>query len=140
MLSVAAFSLNAIPVDNTISIVLNILTSEPITSNDLTESLALVNGLTANLVIIDATTGINDAKENMIKVYPNPATDKLNVEVSVTSKVQMLDINGKQVIAEQNVNANQKHSIDVSDLAPGVYMLKIYNDKFVNTKKVVIRK
>jgi hypothetical protein len=140
MLSVAAFSLNAIPVNNTISIVLSILTSEPITSSDLTESLALVNGLIANMIIIDATTAITDAKENMIKVYPNPATDKLNVEVSVSSKLQMLDINGKQVIAVQNVNANQKQTIDVSNLAPGVYMMKIYNDKFVNTKKVVIKK
>lgn len=140
MLSVAAFSLNAIPVDNTISIVLNILTNEPVTSSDLTGTLALVNGLAANMEIVDATTGTRDYNETMVQVYPNPASSILNVVVSADSKIELSDLNGKLLVAEQNVNANQKHTIDVSNLANGVYMIKIYNDKSVTTKKVIIRK
>ncbi len=139
-LLVSSYSLESIPTSNTASIVLTLATATPITSSDFTEILALVNGLTANMVIIDATTGIGEQKEAMIQVYPNPASDILNIEVSEDSKVQLLDLNGKQVVAEQSINANQKKTIDVSNLSAGVYMVKIYNDKFVSMKKAIIRK
>ncbi len=140
LLSVASFSLNPIPTQNTISVVLNLTTVHAITSNDLTGTLALVNGKFANMVIIDATTGIVDTKEANIQVYPNPTSNVLNIEVSKNARIQLLDLNGKQVVAEQNVNANQKESVNVSNLANGVYMVKIYNDEFVTMKKVVIKK
>lgn len=139
-LSVAAFSLNAIPVDNTISIVLNVLTNEPITSEDLVGTLALVNGLAANMDIIDATTGTGDYNQTMVNIFPNPTSDKLNVQVSVDSKMQILDISGKQLSAEQTVNANQTHTVDVSNFAAGVYMVKIYNEKSVSMNKIIVRK
>jgi hypothetical protein len=141
MLSVAAFSTSPIPTDNTVSLTLTLIGVETLTSSDLTGALALVNGQAANLIVIDATTGVpSETKENMVQVYPNPTSDKLNVEVSIDSKVQLLDVNGKQVVVEQNVNSNQTQTIDVSNLAPGIYMVKIYNDKFVSMKKVVIKK
>ena len=101
----------------------------------------MINGQAANLIVTDATTGIPGSIEaTTVQVYPNPASDKQNVEVSVKSKIQMIDMSGKLVVVEQYVNANQKQTIDVSKLAPGDYTIKIYNDKFVKMQKVVIEK
>jgi len=140
LLLVTSYSMSPMPTANTANMILTLNGVSSISRTDLTEALSLVNGLAAHMVIIDATTGITDSQiENSVQVYPNPASDVLNVQVSVDAKVQMSDLNGKQVVAEQNVNANQKQTIDVSALAPGVYMVKIFNDKFVSVKKVIIK-
>ena len=140
-LSVAAFSLSSIPQQNTASLTLTLTGLDAVTSSDFNGTLALINGNLATLRVVDANTGIEgNTNDNMVQVYPNPTSDKLNVVVSSNAKVQLLDLNGKQVVAEQNVNANQKQTIDVSNLAAGVYMVKIYNDKFVKMQKVIIKK
>jgi hypothetical protein len=140
ILGVASYSLKTIPTENTISIIFSLTGAENLKSNDLISNLAMVNGKVAKLVIIDAAAGIDDSKQNMVKLYPNPATDKLYIEVSVASKAQFIDLTGKQVIPEHAINANQSEKINVSNLAAGIYMVKIYNDKFVSMSKVVIQK
>jgi len=78
--------------------------------------------------------------ENSINIYPNPAKEQLNVEVSENSYIQMFDLNGRQVIAEYTAIANQKQTIGLSGLSNGVYFVKIYNDKLIKIIKVVVAK
>jgi hypothetical protein len=102
---------------------------------------AYVNGNPANILFTSPTSGISDnVKDQNIEIYPVPASDKLNVLLSENSKIQMFDLNGKQVISETSVNADQKQVIDVRTIANGVYMMKVYNDRFVKIQKVVINK
>ena len=131
---------NSIPTANTIAnISINGIASLSI--NDLIGVVSKINGKDAKLTVVDVTLGVPEqSKDNMVKVYPNPASHIVNIETSVDSKIRMYDFNGKQVVSEQNVNANQQESIDVSKLVPGVYMIKVYNDKFVKMQKVVIKK
>ncbi len=102
---------------------------------------AYINGSPAIIKLTSPTVGIatNKAERN-VTVYPNPTTNILNVIVSEDSKLEMLDLNGKVVVAETNVNAKQHQVIDVTSLANGVYMLKVYNDKYVKMQKVVINR
>jgi hypothetical protein len=51
-----------------------------------------------------------------------------------------MDISGRTVLFETEVNEGQIHQIDASNLVDGMYMLKIYNDDFVKTEKVIIKK
>ncbi len=142
MLQVAAFSLNEIPTQNTATLTVTLAgAAEDLTMADFNATLVKINGKKVTLKVVDASMlGVKpNTKANNVNVYPNPASDKLNIEVSSDSKVQMLDLNGKKVVAEKNVNANQKGSIDVSGLAKGVYMMKVYNANSVTTKKVVIK-
>ena len=142
MLQVAAFSLNEIPTQNTATLTVTLAgAAEDLTLADFNATLVKINGKKVTLKVVDASMlGVKpNTKANNVNVYPNPASDKLNIEVSSDSKVQMLDLNGKKVVAEKNVNANQKGSIDVSGLAKGVYMMKVYNANSVTTKKVVIK-
>jgi hypothetical protein len=141
MLSVASYSLNAIPTQSTASLMLTISGVDALSSADFNAILAKINGKAANLKVIDATTGLDSRTKSIkVQVYPNPATDKLNIEASSDSKIQIMDLSGKRVAAERIVNANQKQVIDVTNLAPGVYTVKVYNDKSVEIKKIVIKK
>ncbi|MCD6354696.1 MAG: sulfatase-like hydrolase/transferase, partial [Prolixibacteraceae bacterium] len=69
------------------------------------------------------TTQINDINvpdSDNIKVYPNPVTDKLNLECNGNvDTIQILNVNG-QVIRKQEC----QNTIDVSMLRSGIYFLK----------------
>lgn len=67
-------------------------------------------------------------------LYPNPATDKVNLEVVVTKPLNITlsitDITGKKV-AEQNfgtVSSTRYLTIPTNQLAPGIFMLNITSD------------
>jgi len=140
-LAVSLYSMTTVPAKNAISIVLTPKSNETLVSSDFTAPVKYIkiNGQQANLEVVAAPTGVNSLNVEEFKVYPNPASDKLNVEVSENSIVQMFDMNGKQII-ETNINADQKQVIDVQNLANGVYMIQVSNNKFVKMQKVVISK
>ena len=141
MLSVASYSLNEIPTQNTATLTMTITGAADLTMADFNATLVKINGKNATLKVVDASTaGLNpNMKANKVSVYPNPASDKLNIEVSSDSKVQILDLNGKHIGAERKVSANQKQVIDVTDLAKGIYMVRVSNNQSVEVKKVVIK-
>lgn len=62
------------------------------------------------------------------KIYPNPATDFITVESKEKlSGIMIHDANGRNIRSEKINAANPK--IDVRNLTPGVYWLKISSDK-----------
>jgi len=131
---------SSIPTTNTIANI-SVDGIAAVSMSDLTGVISKINGKDAKVIIIDAFLGVPEqGKDNLVKVYPNPAKDRVNVQTSVDSKIKMFDFNGKQVVGEQDMKANELQSVDVSKLAPGVYMIKVYNDKFVRMQKVVIKK
>lgn len=72
------------------------------------------------------------------EVYPNPAQDKLNINLNDRFKlgsihVSMIDMYGKVVWTENNFTAD---SIDVSQLAQGLYFLKIAGE---NSNSIIKR-
>lgn len=74
--------------------------------------------------------------ETSIKVYPNPSTDKITIELinNIELKsVSMFNINGGQV----KVKMNDK-SLDVAKLPRGVYVLKITTSEGSTEQKVVL--
>jgi sugar lactone lactonase YvrE len=75
----------------------------------------------------------NFQMENKISVYPNPATNTINIQFSeVINKIIIFDFTGKKVIEQTS-----EQTIDVSSLAKGIYILqatsgdKNYNAKFI---------
>lgn len=81
-----------------------------------------------------AVVMVNSSKETLISVYPNPAKDNLQVQVSnpeMYKRVTILVRNaqGKTVIQQTAATVNGKVSINVSSLATGMYVISIINDK-----------
>ena len=78
-------------------------------------------------------TGVaNSPSVTDVKIYPNPATSSLQIEAPVTVNVSVISPDGKVVLAQK-----QATSIDVSQLADGLYIIMIYdeNSTLLRTEK-----
>lgn len=69
-----------------------------------------------------------------LSVFPNPAADKLNIAISSSTNIAQIQLNvfdnAGKLITQQSVTNNNGITLDVSQYAAGVYLLKIkYNDK-----------
>ena len=79
-----------------------------------------------------------------VAAYPNPAVDVLNVELTHTQiagvKLELLDLNGKTVVAEKLEDAfsTKAYQMDVAGVENGVYILKVTNGDEVTTSKVSV--
>ena len=71
-------------------------------------------------------------------IYPNPASDKINVDLSekVDGTVSILDIDGK-VVASKVID-DIKITLSTSELTNGLYILKIASDKRLKHIKSVL--
>jgi len=82
--------------------------------------------------------GTNDFLSSKFAVYPNPVNNIINFSNeanAIVDTVEMTDLNGR-VVKSQKVNATEGQ-ISVSDLATGIYMMRISTDQGVATKKIV---
>jgi len=75
--------------------------------------------------------------KSTVKLYPNPATDMLNITNAQGLKLSVYSVLGKEVLTTQVEQTNQ--SIDISGLKSGVYFVKIGNTTASITKKIVKR-
>ncbi len=78
----------------------------------------------------------NFSQNNLeVKLYPNPVRDILNIEIeNDIQSIEIYNIQGQKVLS-----SNQKQ-INVSDLATGMYMVRIQDiDDNIATKKIVIK-
>ncbi len=95
-------------------------------------------------IVRASTSGIDDADiSGTVNVYPNPATDILYVE-QITgqapfSSIRLSDITGKQVWFEQVTGPSGIHTIPVSKLEKGVYLIQLNSGKEMVTRKVVVQ-
>jgi len=81
---------------------------------------------------------------DVIKIFPNPAKDVLNVEINTDAlrgnvTATLFNINGEQ-IKTQIFQVNGIAKMNVSDVIAGNYVLRISNDKNLAAKSVLIVK
>jgi len=86
--------------------------------------------------------GIDDNESNnMVNIYPVPASNMLNLEVIKNAKVnniQIIDISGKTVISLDNPkDESNNYSIPVDKLVTGTYFIVINSDKEVIHRKFI---
>jgi hypothetical protein len=83
-----------------------------------------------------ATLGVSDNELLDVSMYPNPASDRLNISASNTIKnASIFNILGKKVMSLE-INKNSE-SIDVSSLASGIYLIKYQLDNATGTAKFI---
>jgi hypothetical protein len=84
------------------------------------------------------TTGINNITELRLSVYPDPATDKITVELSGLqneTSLSIVDIRGQQLMMRQITDL--KTRVDISGLTDGVYFVRLTNNRSVEVKKFI---
>ncbi len=98
-------------------------------------------------VITEAISiGISEAsKSNSFKVFPNPATDRINIsfynKTNSNTEVSLYSLDGKQALTLLNENLNageQTLNFDLSgNIKPGIYFVKISNEDMNSVQKIL---
>ncbi|MFP9113314.1 T9SS type A sorting domain-containing protein [Flavobacterium sp. RHBU_3] len=108
-------------------------------TTDAAQTSATQTALFLDNVWIDVTAGVKGNEVSKLTVYPNPATNVVNISntgAALINGVNVTDINGRTVKA-LSFDGVANAQVNVSDLATGVYMMTINSDKGSVTKKVV---
>lgn len=79
--------------------------------------------------------GIEEHATADIRIFPNPASDVLNIEGSGIQQVQICDMLGKVVVT----SSTPDNHIDISSLDDGIYLVRILSDQGIAVKKFIKR-
>ena len=88
-------------------------------------------------------SGLNDAIASMLQatIYPNPAQDNATMEIvglDQDAKIVISDLQGR-ILSQEAISAGTTHyTINVSNMASGVYYIRIVTDKAVSTQKLIV--
>jgi hypothetical protein len=86
-------------------------------------------------------SGISDFDLLNISIYPNPASNIVNVNFSnmpeTGTKITLMDINGKEIISRMAENMNE--SMDIQHLPAGMYLIKTWLNNNLKIHKLIKR-
>ncbi len=73
---------------------------------------------------------VNEIENSDLKLYPNPSTEKLNIEVANAQieEVSVYNVLG-QLINTEKVRLQSKYELNVSGMSSGMYTIKVITDK-----------
>jgi hypothetical protein len=87
------------------------------------------NQSVVTLTIVNGLTGIsNIAESTAVSVYPNPATDDINIKVSgamVGTTYEITDVTGRKLMG--NSLKQEITTVPISDLVSGIYLIHLGN-------------
>ncbi|MCX6187655.1 MAG: T9SS type A sorting domain-containing protein [Bacteroidetes bacterium] len=90
---------------------------------------------------VEIANGINEIEESIIKIFPNPAKNILNIESknNITS-VQIVDLLGKLIMNNVPQKQTPNLSLEFSDIQipKGIYFITVRSIDGIITKKVII--
>jgi hypothetical protein len=102
-------------------------------------SVKIVNGFQQQLIVTAVEENIDIAVE--VKIYPNPASDMLNIgfESAVESEIgiTILDSHGRPVRSDRIEPNMIEKQINLQDLPAGIYYLRLIKGRLINVYKVV---
>ncbi len=95
------------------------------------------NVSTRAITILQANS-IEKIEQNTISIYPNPATDVLNISGTEGELIVLIyDATGKEIY--NHLQTEKSFSINVSEWNSGIYFIEIYNNNTVKKEKFIIR-
>ena len=80
---------------------------------------------------------VSEHNQIEVKIYPNPATNFVQVSSDEIQRVEVYNMMG-QIVFEQNYNDSQV-TIPTSGMAPGTYAVKVTATNGTTTKQVIVR-
>ncbi|UKN00962.1 T9SS type A sorting domain-containing protein [Paracrocinitomix mangrovi] len=89
-------------------------------------------------IIVEDCAGL-DENEVLLFVYPNPVVDIVKIQLvnpGTDTQVQLVDVNGKLITQISNITQDLMQ-VDMSELADGVYFIRVINNKNVQDVKVI---
>jgi hypothetical protein len=112
--------------------------NETISEKDIIADLALLNGKPVDVKFEKSSEAIQSSFN--VSIYPNPSNGLFSVQATENAIVDVYDMNGKQITASQVISSNGKVNIDLNNVEAGVYLVRVQNESFSTTKRIVIEK
>jgi hypothetical protein len=96
-----------------------------------------VEGAPVDEEISLVSVGVNDNLLSNIRVYPNPTNGILNFNFAgeQVQTIKIVDITSKTILEKTNVS--QSETIDISNLANGLYLVVVKTDKEIISSKIL---
>lgn len=117
--------------------------SVAVASNSFTISVPALS--TTAVLLKSRTTGVSDIRNQPagIEIYPNPATDKLNVSIGSTvaepTEVTVYDLFGRKIqTTVANFDGHSPIILNISTLTRGFYLLYVRNSHCTSTKSFTV--
>jgi hypothetical protein len=124
---------------NLISVRFNMLAGVQMCAADLNTIAVYLNGDACSFKVIecDSTVSVPEIadKQRLICYYPNPASDQLTIETGQDVTVQILSMDGKEVLTGK---LTDKTEINIEGLREGVYFVRAFNDIYTSNGKLVV--
>ncbi len=92
--------------------------------------------LTARQKDVLAITKVNPPQFAQFKIFPNPATEFVYIDIDQKAKIQIFNQNG-QLVKSFDINSNGTHYLNIKDLTPGVYLIKANTSTKTLTQKLI---
>ncbi|MFO7614388.1 MAG: choice-of-anchor V domain-containing protein [Bacteroidales bacterium] len=90
-----------------------------------------------NAFTVIGTTGIDIYVFENARIYPNPANRQFSVENASGSDLILFNSQGEAVL--QSKVMSEKFPVNVSQLAPGIYFVRLVSEGSSQTEKLIIR-
>ena len=100
-------------------------------SDDLNNQLNILN------VTVSITNSVEESESILISIYPNPATDVLNIASENINRVEVFNLAGQRVWEGQYCES--EITISTNGWAPGTYMVKVTAQGATKVEKVIVR-
>ncbi len=119
---------------------LSVTIGEPLTETISDSSVILTQGFQQSSYVITVIEEI--LSDNFkVKVYPNPATDYINIDFNIKDHsdilIQLSDANGR-ILLKENINSESfSKKLNLNIYAAGTYFLRLTSEDYSKTYKIV---
>lgn len=101
------------------------------------------NTIRETVITYNGTTEIKETKLNLdASIFGNPAKSIISIFINENApnnlKAALIDLNGQPIQQWKYLQPGFHYTFDISEFENGLYFIKIFNDKFQQTKKVQI--
>jgi hypothetical protein len=92
-------------------------------------------------VTVDKCLGINEIGNlnNLISVYPNPSSGLITTKFDFEGKKEITIVNSVGAVISNRTTESTSENFDFSDLAKGIYFVKISTKNTANNYKIIIQ-
>ncbi len=122
-------------------------TLTPATSGDWDQYILKFKGQTEVNDIVDCSDEITLLNEKLneklkFQIFPNPTAGMLNIVIPDldVNKIELFiyDLQGRRMLYGNYMNQDKLISIDLNDLIPSIYILKIVTEEYIDSKTFIV--
>ena len=91
---------------------------------------------------MNSSVSINDKSKSTINVYPNPASDNVNIvtnTLDLNSQINIYDISGKLIFSQKIKDNFSVINLPVDTYKSGVYTISLLENKSIYHKKLIVK-